>query len=74
MSIAAQAFLGSTSVKNPLTPMLIERMGGSGLGRDMHVRNIVPSPPIVMMKSVFIFVRGSISSLVATFPVSESSM
>jgi len=31
------------------------RMGGSGLGIERHALSIVPSPPTVMIKSVFIF-------------------
>ena len=35
------------------------RIGGSGLGMVRHVRSMVPSPPIVIMRSVLIFSRGN---------------
>ena len=68
LSTASKAFLGSTSVKNPRSPMFIAKIGGSGLDTLMHVRSIVPSPPIVIKKSGFIFERGTIFSCVLIFP------
>src|SRR4030065_2391004 len=56
-SPAAQASLGSTSVRKPRTPMFMARIGGSGLGIVRQVLSIVPSPPIVIMKSVFMFFK-----------------
>ena len=44
--------LGSISVMNPFLPLLIDRIGTSGLVRA--ILRIVPSPPIETMQSTFI--------------------
>ncbi len=54
LSKASNASAGVTSVRKPRTPMLMARIGGSGLGITRPVLRIVPSPPIVMIKSTFI--------------------
>ena len=74
LSIALYASLGSTSVKNPLTPIFIPKMGGSGFGLFMHVRSIVPSPPMVIIKSVFIFLSGTASACTFILSANVSSM
>ena len=73
LSTALRAFLGSISVRKPLTPMFIASMGGSGLGMVMQVRSIVPSPPKVIMRSVFICLSGTDAVLMAVFVTRVSS-
>jgi len=73
LSTAFSAWSGSTSVMKPRTPMFTASIGGSGLGSVMHVLRIVPSPPIVIKKSVFICFRGSVSCFFVVFPVKVSS-
>ena len=74
LSMAVNALLGSTSVRNPLAPMFMPSMGGSGFGLFRHVRSMVPSPPMVIIKSVFISLRGTVSACVFILSVKVSSM
>lgn len=73
LSAAVNACLGSISVRNPRMPMFIARIGGSGFGMVMQVRSMVPSPPMVMRKSVFMAFSGVNCALAFIFPFRVSS-
>jgi len=74
LSMALRACFGSTSVRNPLTPMFMASIGGSGFGMVAQVLRIVPSPPMVIMKSVFIFLKGTNFSLTFILSANVSSI
>jgi len=73
LSTAFNAWSGSTSVMKPRTPMFTASIGGSGLESVMHVLRIVPSPPIVITKSVFICFRGNVLFFFVVLSVKVSS-
>ena len=54
--------------------MFIPSMGGSGFGLFRHVRRIVPSPPMVIIKSVFISLSGTAFAWTFILSASVSSM
>lgn len=69
-----RACFGSTSVRKPRIPMFMARIGGSGFGIERQVLRIVPSPPMVIMKSVFIWLRERVFASVLVLPANVSSM